>query len=41
MSLIESMSDGTDEPPMFNIQNVCSEVSTNSSKPSTSCSTGM
>ena len=41
MSLIESKFDGTDEPPMFNIQNVCSEVSTNSSKPSTSRSTGM
>ena len=34
MSLIESMPDGTDEPPMFNILNVGSEVSTDSSKPS-------
>ena len=36
-----SIPDVTDEPPMFNIQNVLSEVPTDSSKPSTSDSPGM
>ena len=36
-----SIPDVTDEPPMFNIQNVLSEVPTDSSKPSTSGSPGM
>ena len=36
-----SIPDVTDEPLMFNIQNVLSEVPTDSSKPSTSDSPGM
>ena len=36
-----SIPDVTDEPTMFNIQNVLSEVPTDSSKPSTSDSPGM
>ena len=38
---LESTPDRTDEPPMFNIENLRSEVSTDSSEPSTSHLAGM